>query len=235
MGDVMVLPISVENQNSLASRTIDVRDFISFFVKTRDTGVIVEESLWSDIGNITAPVLNPATGTSQDRAFRGAYGLISIDNIPRVHNISVQKVNIKLSQVSADVDRIIRLYEAKQARVEIFRGLFQPRSRLLVSPAFPRFVGFIDTVTVTTPPENSDGYVEVACSSHTVEMTRANTETRSHGSQKMRDPDDDFYIDTGVVGDWEYFWGKAQAKPVTTEDDDPTRRGIRFLRQATGT
>lgn len=208
-----MLPISTPNINALAARRIDARDFVSIFAKSRIDGSIVAEHWWSDVGNVTAPVVDPTTGASQNRNFVGAYSLVSIDAIPRAHNISVQSIGITLSQVSPSVNRIFREYNVKLARVEIFRGLYSPGTREFVAPAFARFVGYVNEVEVTYPEENSDGHVKFSCVSDTAELTRASTETRSHESQLRRWPGDHFYVDTTTIGEREFFWGRKSGKP----------------------
>src|SRR5690606_22131250 len=156
--------------------------------------------------------INPMTGTTEERSFDGGYGIVSIDNIPRVHNISIQTVSITMNHVSTKVNSLFREYDAKLARVEIFRGLYVLGTRQLAAPAFPRFVGYINDAPLTIPEENSEGTLKFICVSHTAELTRANYETRSHESQQVRAPGDDFYKDTSTIGDREFFWGKTSGK-----------------------
>lgn len=204
----MTRSISAENYTALQARRLIARDFLWLEVKTRDTGAPVTDGYWSDVGTITAAVIDPNTGGSTEREWFGAGSLISISDIPLVSNLTVQNVTITLSQVVDRVNDLVRAYECKQGRVEIFRGLFDPETRLLVSPAPPRFVGFIDNIEILTPKENDQGGVTLTCTSHTQEMTRSNPDTRSDASQQLRAPGDDFYADVSVVGDWEHFWGK---------------------------
>lgn len=207
--------LETEVISALQARTLVARDFIWFVVRDRETGDPVSDGMWSDITNVTAPVINPDTGSSEDRAFYGAGGLIQIGDIPLVSNLTVQRVSVRLSQVDDRVETLVRTYDMKQARVEIFRGLFDPDTRALVSPAVPRFVGYIDGVTIKTATENEDGYVDVTCVSSTQEMLRSNPDTRSHESQKIRNASDDFFLDATVVGDWEFNWGNASGRVET--------------------
>lgn len=200
---------------ALAARTLVARDFIWFVARERDTGDPVTDGMWSDVGNITAEVINPDTGLAVERAFYGSGTLVAVSDIPLVSNVTVQQVTITLSQVDDRVADLVRTYDVKQARVEIFRGLFDPATRLLVAPAVPRFVGFVDQVEIQTPPEGEEGAVVLTCASHTQEMLRSNPDTRSHESQKLRSATDNFFQDASVVGEWELFWGKKSGKVVT--------------------
>ena len=206
---------SAENQLAREQRELIARDFLWLIARDRRTGAPVTEGLWSDVGNVSAYVINPDTGLPELRDWYGAGSLITIDDIPLVANLSVQNVTIRMSQVHEEVQRIVRDYDCHQARVEIYRGQFDPRTRLMVASAISRFVGFVDKVEVKTPSENEDGSVTMTCASHTQEFTRSNPETRSHASQILRDPNDTFYKDAATVEEWEVFWGSEKGKVPT--------------------
>lgn len=209
--------ISPENQAALAARRLVARDFLWFEARNRDTNAIETVGFWSDVENVTAFVINPRTGLPVSRSFYGAGGLISIDDIPSVSVIQVQDVHIHMSQLDEQVNQAYRLYDLKQARVEIHRGLFDPVTRQMVDPALVRFVGFVNTIETTTPSENNNGGVDITCVSHTQEMMRANPATRSHEDQKLRNPSDSFFIDAAVVGEWDFEWGAVRgAQKVET-------------------
>ena len=172
---------------------------------------------WSDLENVTALVLNPDTLTPVSRAYYGAGGLITIDDIPSVSTIQVQDIHIRMSQLDEQVAGAIRGYDMKQARVEVHRGLFDPVTRGLVAPAVVRFVGFVNLVDINTGTEGTDGFVDITCVSHTQELTRSNPATRSHADQQTRSSTDTFFMDAAVVGDWEFQWGEEKGgKKVET-------------------
>jgi hypothetical protein len=203
----MTRSVSAENYAALQARRLVARDFLWFTVKDRTSGDPVFDGYWSDVGTYTADVVDPETGGTTSRQYFGSGTLISISDIPIVSNLTVQNLTITLSQVADRVNDLIRTYECKQGRVEVHRGLFDPNTRALVAPATPRFVGYIDTIDIQTPKENSDGGVVISCTSHTQELTRANADTRSDASQRLRSATDNFYQDTAVVGSWQIFWG----------------------------
>ncbi len=208
--------ISEENYDALLERRLLARDFIWLKARTLDTGLPFEYGFWSDVGNVAAPVLNPDTGSAVTRNFEGAGSLISISDIPLVSNAEVQTVTVTLSQIDDAVANIVRAYDLKQAVIEIYRGLFSPISRLIVAPAFCRFTGFVDDPEITTPSENEEGSIVLSCVSHTQEMTRVNSDTRSSDSQKQRLDTDNFFQDATTVGEWELFWGTSAGKIATS-------------------
>jgi hypothetical protein len=209
--------ISAANLTALQSRILMPRDFIWFVVKDRTTGAAVTDGYWSDIGSIDAAIVDPDTGGTTTRTWAGAGSLISISDIPLVSTLTVQNITVTLSQVADRVNNLVRGYECKQGRVEIYRGLFDPNTRQMVAPATPRFVGTIDEAPITTPAEGGDGDVQLTCTSNTAELTRSNPDTRSDASQKLRNAADGFFNDAAVVGSWAQFWGQ-DGGPVRTAE-----------------
>ena len=195
--------------DALAQRILMPRDFIWFQVRDRNTGAAVYDAYWSDIGTIDAQIINPDTGGAETRTFYGAGGLIQISDISLVSSLTVQNITVTLSQVADRVNDLVRGYDCKQGRIEVYRGLFDPASRTMVAPAAPRFVGTIDEAPITTPKEGDSGDVTLTCTSNTIELTRMNPETRSDASQQIRAPGDAFFADVAVVGTWQHFWGRA--------------------------
>lgn len=204
--------VSAENLAALEAHALVARDFLWIVARERGAGVPVAEGLWSDVGDVSAAVINPDTGLAVTRTWRGSSTLVAMDDIPLVANLTVQTVTIRLSQILERVNQLVRDYDCQQARVEVYRGLFDPNTRLMVAPAECRFVGFVDKIEIKTPSENEEGGVDLICASHTQEMTRSNPDTRSHESQLRRNATDTFYKDTAVVGDWELFWGSIKGK-----------------------
>ena len=200
--------ISAENYTALQNRILMPRDFIWFVVRDRGSGAPVTDGYWSDIGTIDAAIVHPDTGGGEVRRFVGAGSLIAISDIPLVSNITVQNISVTLSQVADRVNALVRTYDCKQGRVEIYRGLFDPATRKMVAPAEPRFVGTIDEAPITTPKEGESGDVTLTCTSNTAELTRWNPDTRSDASQRLRNAGDGFFADTAVVGSWQQFWGR---------------------------
>lgn len=205
-----------EYQAALAARRLLPRDFLSITARNRTTGEPETVNFWSDVSSVQALVLDPDTGIPVLRSYRGAGILIQISDIPAIAGVTVQRVTIRMSQLDEQVEQAVRLYDVKQARVEIHTGLLDPESRKLVSPAEPLFVGFIDEAPITTPAEGEDGGITLTCTSHTQELARSNPATRSHADQQVRAPGDDFFIDAAVVGDQDHYWGAVGQNRVET-------------------
>jgi len=188
------------------------RDFLWIVARDRTTGAPVSVGFWSDLSSVSALVINPDTAAANLRDFYGAGSLVQISDIPSVAAVTVQRVTILMSQLDELVEQAVRLYDVKQARVEIFTGLLDPDSRKLVAPAEAIFVGFVDEVRIDTPSEGGDGGVTLTCVSHTQELARSNPANRSHEDQKQRSSSDTFLIDAAVCGEWLHTWGPVAAK-----------------------
>ena len=223
--------ISAGNYTALQNRILMPRDFIWFVVRDRSSGLGVTDGYWSDIGSITASIVDPDTGGIVSRSWAGAGSLISISDIPLVSNLTVQNITVTLSQVADRVNNLVRTYDCKQGRVEIYRGLFDPNTRQMVAPAEPRFVGTIDEAPIKTPAEGEGGDVQLTCTSNTAELTRSNPDTRSDASQKRRLAGDDFFADVAVVGTWQHFWGRegGPVRPFSGDRNALLAAGARIL------
>lgn len=214
--------VTTEIQAQLDSEMLVIRDYAWFVARRRSDNSPVTEGIWSGVENVTAPVFDPDTMGIVNRDFYGAGTMVSISPIPMIANLTAQSCTITASQIHEEVERIVRDYDCQQARIEIFRGLFDPATMQLVAAAIPIFVGFVDTITVETPVEGGTASTKFSCKSHMQEITRASAETRSQAYQTLRDPNDDFYIDTDTVSDWEQWWGGKKGSIPT----QPKRKKI---------
>lgn len=202
--------ISPQNQALLEKNAIMARDFIWFTVRNRQTNAPISEGIWSGTENVNAMIREPDLQTVVTRSFTGAGTLVQVDDIPMTSNLSVQTVTIDASQVQGDIERIVRDYDCQQGRVEIYRGLFDVGTGKQLDAAECRFIGFIDEIEIETPSEGGAGAVRFNCVSHTQEITRANSETRSTAYQYLRQSNDDFFKDADTVTEWEVFWGSEK-------------------------
>lgn len=205
-----MLPLSSENQAALAARSVVARDFVWFTVRNRSTGNPYSEGYWSDVYSVDAAVLSPVAGQVTRTWYAGG-SLIQIGAIIRSANPVVQTVEIELSQIDDRINELIRDYDPDQAQVEIYRGLFNPATRALVSPGYPRFYGSVDIADIDTPADGGTGAVKLTCRSHTQQFVRFNKATRSDADQRERSATDNFYQDVSLAGELEIWWGQARA------------------------
>lgn len=208
---------------ALQTGRIVERRLIWITAKDRDTGDPQPVGFWSDVGSVTAPVVDALSGATVSRDFHA--GLASIGTIRLATGLTVREVTASFAANVATVELAFRGYDPKRAAVQIYRGLFDPATRSLIEAAESRFAGFIDRVDFNRGAEGEVSSVEVTLVSHARELTRINTETRSDESQKARTGGADrFYRHAGVAHKWKMFWGEAKPK---VGKGGPPKRGRR--------
>jgi hypothetical protein len=201
--------IPVSTQALLEAKKLVSRDFMRITGRVRATGEPITEAFWSDLGDVSAWVMDADTGEPVSYDFKGVGSLIAIDPIAMVSNLTVQTINIQFSQLDDRINELLRVYDIKLAKVEIYRGEFNPETMTMVEPAASRFVGVVDGAPVETPAEGGEGSVAIQCVSSAQELTRGNPDERSHESQILRAAGDAFFEDVTTVGDIVIFWGRA--------------------------
>jgi hypothetical protein len=204
--------LSADELAAIARRVVEIRSFVWVVAKTRESPISnVGIGFWTDAGVYTCDVIDALTGSTDERSFNGG-AIVSLGHIPLVSDFGVRAVDIKLSAIDPAVEAMVRTYDVRGAPVQIYRGFFNPDTHELVAPARARFVGFIDAAPIATGAEGEESSVTLSCASHTRELTRKNSEVRSHESQLKRSATDTFYKDTSSVGDWEIAWGEHRQK-----------------------
>jgi len=201
--------IPVSTQALLEAQTLVTRDFMRITGRVRATGEPITEGFWSDVGNVSAWVVDAETGVPVSYDFQGVGALIAIDPIPMVSNLTVQTVNVQFSQLDDRINELLRVYDIKLAKIEIYRGEFDPATMTMVEPASSRFIGVVDDAPIETPAEGREGSVSIKCVSNGQELTRGNPDLRSDESQQLRAPGDTFFEDVTKVADLVIFWGRG--------------------------
>lgn len=200
--------IPVNTQVLLEAETLVVRDFMRITARVRATGAPITEGFWSDVGPVTAQVMDAQTGLATAYEFQGAGALIAIDPIPMVSNLTVHEVEVHFSQLDDRINELLRVYDLRQAAVEIYRAEYDPDTMRMPEPAAARFVGFVDGAPVETPAEGGEGSIKIKCVSSAQELINSNPDLRSDESQQDRAPGDAFFEGVSGVADLVIFWGR---------------------------
>lgn len=177
--------------------------------KNRETGGVQAVGFWNGLDTVDVQVINPATGLPVLRTYNGAGGLLDIPSLPLESDLSIRTIRILLSQIDGAVQLAVRGYDVKHAPVQIHRGFFNTDTMLPVAPAVRRFVGWVNGMTVLTPPAGGKGQIELSCVSHTRLLTKTNPLRRSDEQQRKRGGDR-FRRHTDVAGNWlqDIHWGE---------------------------
>lgn len=197
---------------ALANPNTSRRELIWITAKEFESGDEVSGGFWNDLITKDIDVLDGETLETVTRSYTGAGSLIQIDEIPLLATIEVRRIKVTLSQIDQDVIDMVRGYNLKNAKVEIHRGLYNPATRALVAPAFPRFLGFVDKAPIKTPKRGERGGVTLECVSHTYELTRASADKASHASQLRREAGDKFFQYADTMGETNLFWGEVKGR-----------------------
>lgn len=181
-----------------------IRDFVWIAAKDRGTGVATPRGLWSDVGTIVAD-----TEDGNSRTFRGG-GIVSIGRLALTADLSIRTADVELAANHATVEEIVRTLDPRLAAIQIYRGYFDPATRLLIDVAVRRFDGFVDEASVRTAGEGGDSVVTLTCVSKMRELTRANPDVRSDASQRVRSTGDRLFRFANV--EFHPKWGRGKKK-----------------------
>lgn len=198
--------------STYAARALVKRTLVWGTFKDRDTGDLTSIGFWDDLGTVSITVLAGLTLSPVSRTYVGSGSLINVGRLPLTSDVSVRTIDVSLSQIDETVAIAVRGYDARNAPIEIHELMLDPATRSPVSAAEPLFVGYVDTLKITTPAEGQDGSIDLTCVSHTRDLTRSNPAVRSRPDQILRSATDTFFADTGAVGDWEITWGRESRK-----------------------
>lgn len=201
--------LSVAEIAAYQDRKFIARSMIYVVSKNRATSASVDFGFWNGLEDITANVLDGLTLLSTSRDFNSKGAVLSIGDISLSDTLNVSSVQVTLSNLNATVEAAIRTYDMRNAPIQIYRALFDPDDPTsMVDDARCRFVGFVDTVSITTPAEGGQAAAVLNCVSCTRELTRTNAELRSDESQQRRQPGDRFFRYAGATGQVQVFWGQ---------------------------
>jgi hypothetical protein len=201
--------IAAEEIAAIQSPTVVARNMLWVTAKNRSTQADESMGFWNDVMFVTASVKDGRTGAIVNRDFLGVGMALTIGSIPLTSDITIRSVDIDIPYLDSTVAQLVRGYDVRGAPMQLYRGYFDPATRIMVAPAKARFIGYVDGSPIVTPKEGGEGSITLHCVSTTRELTRTSSEVRSRESQLLRSAGDLFYADTGVVGEWTLFWGVA--------------------------
>ena len=175
-------------------------------VKPYGGGAAVSFGFWTGDDDAIFTVIDGETGSPVNRTYYGAVNMV-VDNIPRVSDLTVQSIQIEVSQIATATELLVRGYDVRLAKVEIHEILLGPESRLPVSDPEVIFLGQIDAAPIETPRTGEDGTITFSINSDAMAMlARVNPRRSSFQSQRRRS-DDRWGKYAAVVKNWPIKWG----------------------------
>ena len=206
----MVRVLDAGTQGAIRNRSAIVpRNFIVITAKDRDSGDPVVHGFWDDADTVVVNILDE-DGATVSRTFAGDGAVLSLDPIPMRIGLEVRTVQLVLSALHAEVLDLVRGDDPRGAKVEIYRGLLDPRSGVLLAVPRIRFLGKINAAPIATAAVGGESTMTLAIVSHTRELTRTNPAKKSDAQQQLRSGDR-FRRYTNVAGDWDVWWGEKQS------------------------
>lgn len=175
-------------------------------IKPYGGGAATSFGMWTGDDDATFTVIDGVTGLPVERDYYGAVNMI-VDNIPRVSDLTIQSIEIQVSQVATITELLVRGYDVRLARVEIHEMGLDPATRLPISNPEVVFLGQIDGAPIETPASGEEGTITFAINSDGMSMlSRVNPRKSSLQSQKRRS-DDRWGKYSGSVKNWPIKWG----------------------------
>jgi len=200
--------VSADYLAKLRSGSFGVRYFLWLTAFDRSTGVEEGDGMWTGDGSTDADIYNPDIAANETRTFKGIGRAMAVATISKVADMTIQKATIDLSAATPEVNDLIRAYDLRFGRCEVYRGLVHPDSGEMVAPAEPRFLGFVTEAPVVLPAEGGEGSAKIVAVSQSHEFTRSNPVRRSEESQQRRLSSDTFYRRANAAAVVRVFWGR---------------------------
>lgn len=155
---------------------------------------------------------------------RRTYYASSVLDVPPIRTeigLSVNRLRLGLSSVSAAVEQLIRGYDVKGARVQIHRAEYDDDGNLIAAPE-RIFKGWVNGAPIVVGAiENSDGMMitpgsaSLECVSNTRMLTIHGSRTKSHEIQRQRQGDEFRRYATASASATVYWGSHAPATAPT--------------------
>jgi hypothetical protein len=196
-----MLALSNAQRQAITLGGVMLRYFIWCEARDPDTGSPAPAGFWNDVGDIV----------DGPRTYHGSGSLISISSLTAKGDLTKPKLTVSLSGLDVVANEMLRGRSIAQAPIEVHLGVYVMATQVLIPPLISYFIGFVDDVSIPTPPKGGDSVISIICRSASSALDAGRTSTRSLASSAERDPADDFYSDTGAQRKPLYFGRAAPA------------------------
>ena len=127
----------------------------------RDTLGLEALGLWSGEDAETITVTDLWTGASATRVFQGAGSLLGVVGLQHQAGLTVRPVRLGLSAIDETVIAAVRLYDARGARLQIWKRTLSTDTGLQVGQPEPMFKGFVNRAPITRPAAGGTASLEL--------------------------------------------------------------------------
>lgn len=188
--------------------SIKPRKFVYVTGKLISNGSPATLGFWSGDDDINISVLSPITGLLEARTYYGQQNL-EVSPIVRSSDLTIQQVDVSLTQLSPVAQQLIREYDIRLGKIEIHEIVLD--GLMPVSPPEIIFLGEIDKAPLTTPSIGQDGEIKITAVSDAISMlTITNPMKSSLEGQKSRDVNDHWGIYSSTIKTWDIPWAREK-------------------------
>ena len=192
-----------------ARKGVDAHSLVYFWPKNRATGEIEEAGLWTGADDRSFNI--NVSGGVDSRVYRGRGGVLNVPNITSRIGIEVRRYQIVFSAISLEVRQGVRSYDPRFAPIEVHRAEFDTYTGDLLAAPERKMRGWIDGVEWSEAGDNGQFTVTLNCVSSARALTRTLATVFGDGSQKLRDPSDNYYRYADISGSMDVWWGEQRA------------------------
>lgn len=191
---------------------VSQRRFLTVWAKERlNPSITHQVGLWTGDRTISCQVQDGNTGLYETRTFTGGVTL-DIPDIPEVSDLTIQSIEISVSQNAEIIDLIAREWDLRLARIELHEAAFQPGTPVMAGEPEILFLGVVDKNPITTPAGGSEGSATISIvSSAIMDLQRQNPAKSSYEYQKRRNFDE-WGKYSAKVKTWKLPWGREAAE-----------------------
>jgi hypothetical protein len=196
--------------SALATATEDgviTRIAIWIEARNRASGEVEEIGCWDGDEDTELSVIRGRDGATVTRPYYGGAPL-KIGDIVRSSDLTVQTLQIDLSQLADAVRLAVRTHDVARSPIEIHEILLSPETGRPLAADLPVFHGIIDGAPIKTPRVGGEGSTVLSCVSEMMALLdRGNPEKGSYEAQKLRGGDE-WNLYAGSVETWDIRWGQ---------------------------
>ena len=176
------------------------------YVETLDGATTVGVGFWGGDEDAVIRVTSLWTGVRQALPFYGAGSFLDISPIRYEAGIGVRSISITLSSLAPAVQEAFRVYNARGAKLSVWRRSYDPVNRKPVAVE-AAFRGFVDGADFDRPAVGGQAQVSVDVVSMARTLTFTSALRKSDAAQQARAPGDRFRRHKATIASPEVPWG----------------------------
>ena len=163
--------------------------------RNRTTGADEPFAIWQGADNQTFAI--PAGSTN----FYGAQGSFQVSQLNRTVGVKVQSMSVSLNGASPESVQVIRGYDVRFCRADVFLFLTDPSTGNSVSTPVRMFKGYVNGAPQVTDATGGNINYTLELVSHFRDLTQSPNLYKSHQEQSSLDDLRQYATVTGVADD----------------------------------